>query len=343
MAPTEQKIWIVNENPIAEVQPDTFRLETRPLPALKDGEVLVQVEFISNDPAQRGWIQKGSDPERAYVKPVRAGEPMRAGGVGKVVDSKSSKWKTGQRVYGYLGWADYVVLPEASIMMEAIDLPGVTAASLSVLGMVAVTAYQGIFEVLDCKPEHTVLVSGAAGAVGSAAIQYAKHVVGAKRVVGIAGGPEKCRWVESIGADACVDYKDPNFAANLKEALQGYADRYFENVGGQVLNAAFRVIKRYGKIGICGMISGYNGKIDPLPGFFEVISNRLTIEGFLVLDVAPRYGEIVQKIAGWAKEGKIKLDESETVVPTKIDDVPQTWQRLFRGENRGKLVTQLVV
>jgi NADPH-dependent curcumin reductase CurA len=233
--------------------------------------------------------------------------------------------------------------------------------------MVSVTAYQGIFDVLDCKPEHTVLASGAAGAVGSAAVQYAKHVVGAKRVVGIAGGPEKCKWVESLGADACVDYKDPNFAANLKEALQGYADRYFENVGGEVLNAAFRLIKRYGKIGICGMISGespcalptsrqtsrhtprpdpltpgYNGKVIPLPNFFEVISNRITIEGFLVLDVKDRYGEIVQKIAGWIKEGKVKLDEAETVVPTKIEDIPQTWQRLFRGENRGKLVTQLV-
>lgn len=136
------------------------------------------------------------------------------------------------------------------------DLPGVTAASLSVLGMVAVTAYQGVFEILDVKPEHTVLISGAAGAVGSAAVQYAKHVIGAKRVVGIAGGAEKCKWVESIGADACVDYKDPNFAANLKTALDGYADRYFENVGGDVFNVALRLIKRYGKIGICGMISG---------------------------------------------------------------------------------------
>lgn len=119
MAPTEQKIWIVNENPSAEVQPNTFRLETRPIPALKDGEVLVQTEYISNDPAQRGWIQKDSDPDRAYVKPVRAGEAMRASGVGKILSSKSTKWKEGQRVYGYLGWADYVVLPEQAIVMEA--------------------------------------------------------------------------------------------------------------------------------------------------------------------------------------------------------------------------------
>lgn len=279
------------------------------------------------------------------------------------------------------------------VRADASDLPGVTAASLSVLGMVAVTAYQGIFEVLDCKAEHTVLVSGAAGAVGSAAIQYAKHIVGAKRVVGIAGGPDKCKWVESIGADACVDYKDPNFAANLKEALQGYADRYFENVGGEVLNAAFRLIKRHGKIGICGMISGecasrgragrggaersqqarphrarpadkqtrrrraadtrlqrqghpapqlLRGHLEPHYHRGYVCHAGALTPGFLVLDVVDRYGQIVQKIAGWAKEGKIKLDESETVVPTKIDDIPKTWQRLFRGENRGKLVTQLV-
>lgn len=145
--------------------------------------------------------------------------------------------------------------------------------------MVAVTAYQGIFDVLEVKPEHTVLVSGAAGAVGSTAIKLAKHVIGAKRVVGIAGGAEKCKWVESIGADACVDYKDPNFAKNLRTALDGYADRYFENVGGDIFNTALSLIKRHGKIGICGMISSYNGKIVPFPNFFEVISNRLTIQG----------------------------------------------------------------
>lgn len=154
---------------------------------------------------------------------------MRASTVGKVLASKSQKWKEGQRVFGYFGWADYKVVNEAAVVSPAIDLPGLAAASLSALGMVSVTAYQGIFEVLDVKPEHTVLISGAAGAVGSTAVKFAKHVVGAKRVVGIAGGPEKCAWVEKLGADACVDYKADNFEANLKKALDGEADRYFES------------------------------------------------------------------------------------------------------------------
>lgn len=129
------------------------------------------------------------------------------------------------------------------------------AASLSVLGMVSVTAYQGIFEILDVKPEHTVVISGAAGAVGSCAVQLAKHVVGAKRVVGIAGGAEKCAWVKSLGADECVDYKDPKFAELLEKALPEDCDRYYENVGGEILNTMFGRMKRYGKIGVCGMIA----------------------------------------------------------------------------------------
>lgn len=245
-------------------------------------------------------------------------------------------------MYGHFGWADYNVVNEQAVVSDAIDLPGLSAASLSALGMVAVTAYQGVFDVLDVKPEHTVLISGAAGAVGSTAVKFAKHVIGAKRVVGIAGGPEKCAWVKKLGADECVDYKADNFEENLKKALDGEADRYFENVGGKIFDATLPLIKRYGKIGICGLIDGYNGKVIPFPNFFEVISNRLTIQGFLVLDMAPQFQEIGQKIAGWIKEGKVSIDEAETVVDTKIQDVPKTWERLFRGENRGKLITKLV-
>jgi NADPH-dependent curcumin reductase CurA len=167
--------------------------------------------------------------------------------------------------------------------------------------------------------------------VGSTAVQFAKNVIGAKRVVGIAGGAAKCAWVKQLGADECVDYKDPNFAANLKAALNGeFADRVFENVGGDVLNATLPLVKRFGKIAFCGMISAYNGE------------NRITLQGFIVIDFLGKWASAVQNVAGWIKEGKVAIDDVETVVSATIEDVPEKYKLLFTGSNRGKLVTALV-
>ncbi|TXT12923.1 hypothetical protein VHUM_01324 [Vanrija humicola] len=339
--PTQQRAWILANPPAGEIQKDTFELVTRDLPELKDGEILVQVESLSNDPAQRGWIQKDQDPERAYSPPVQKGDIVRATAIGKVLKSRSDKWQEGQRVVGSWGWTDYAVAPASAVQFAAIDLPGKPTASLSVLGMVAVTAYHGLFDVLDLKPEHTIIVSGAAGAVGSIVVQLAKNVVGA-RVVGIAGGKDKVEWVKSLGADDCIDYKEAGWAAKLKAALpKEGADRVFENVGGDVLNEIFKVTRRFGKIAQCGMIAGYHGANQNLTNITEIVKNRLTIQGFIVIDIGARWPVAVKELAGWVKEGKIKLDDAETLVPAKVEDLPQIWQRLFSGQNRGKLISQL--
>lgn len=186
-------------------------------------------------------------------------------------------------------------------------------------------------------------VSLTSSAVGSTAVQFAKNVIGAKRVVGIAGGAAKCAWVKQLGADECVDYKDPNFAANLKAALNGeFADRVFENVGGDVLNATLPLVKRFGKIAFCGMISAYNGENPNVSNLFEIITNRITLQGFIVIDFLGKWASAVQNVAGWIKEGKVAIDDVETVVSATIEDVPEKYKLLFTGSNRGKLVTALV-
>ncbi|WOO85938.1 Putative NADP-dependent oxidoreductase YfmJ [Vanrija pseudolonga] len=324
-----------------EVTPSTFELKTLPLPALKAGQVLLRLEAFSHEPALRHWIDAETDPKRLYVPPVLAGEVVRSPSIGTVIASNSDKWAVGQRVAALAGWAEHAVVDDAMVSGEAVSLPDSDLHSLDVLGWVGLTAYFGLFKAgRPIKQGMTVVVSGAAGGVGSVVVQIAKHVLGA-RVVGIAGGEDKCAWVRSLGADEAVDYKSPTFAADLAAALPDYADVFFDNVGGAVLDAMLALVKRHGQILMCGAMDQYNGGDLRLTNWSQVLFNRIDIQGFLFLDYADSTAEAVENLAKWVAEGKIDGPKAHTVVENKLEEVPATWQRLYSGDSRGKLISKL--
>ena len=287
------------------------------------------------------------NPARLYVPPVQVGEIMRSRNVSEVLDSKSSKYAKGDIVLGSTGWVDYIVVDASKLERKVDKIPGLSETQyLGALGLTGLTAYYGTKEVARAGPGDTVVVSGAAGATGSMVVQIAKHILGVKRVIGIAGEDAKCRWVESLGADVCVNYKQSDFKQRLKKETPDFVEVYFDNVGGDILDFMLTRMKKNGRVAACGAITQYNkGEKDGLKNWFEVISQRIEIKGFIVFDYLARgtgpavIGELVQAF----KEGKIKLGaENETIVDTKFEDVPKTWAGLFEGKNTGKLLTKLV-
>ncbi|KAL6249476.1 quinone oxidoreductase [Rhinocladiella similis] len=346
--PTKTRSWILTNKPngLATISGDnpTFTLQTRDLPALKDDQVLVKVLYYSNDPAQRGWISPDVPEDRLYVKPVEVGEPMRARGLCEVLDSKSKTIAKGSIVQGTSDWNEYAVLDAATVTpLEPLPNGLSLTHYLGALGSTGLTAYYGLVVISEAKKGDKVVVSGAAGATGSMAIQIAKHIVGASNVIGIAGNEDKCRWVESLGADKCLNYKSPSFAEDLKNATRDGVDIYFDNVGGEILDLMLGRMSMYGRVAACGAISQYNSS-EPLmlKNYFQVISMRLQIRGFIVLDYFQSRAEALKVFRQAIQDGKLKIGEgNETVVPTKFEDVPKTWLKLFSGDNTGKLVTKL--
>ncbi|KAF2751443.1 NAD(P)-binding protein [Sporormia fimetaria CBS 119925] len=271
---------------------------------------------------------------------------MRAFGVCEVVKSNASNLKEGQLVMYTSGWTEYVVANANECRpVQADESAGIRPTHfLGALGGTGLTAYYGIVDVAEAKADDVVVVSGAAGATGSMVVQIAKHLLRCKKVIGIAGGEKKCKWVESLGADVCVDYKSSTFKKDLEAATDGYADVYFDNVGGEILDLMLTRMKRHGRIAACGSISTYNSPGSGIKNWFEVISNRLNIKGFIVLDAMKpgKMENIIGTLIKGIKDGKIHLGpEVETVVETKFEDVPKTWMMLFEGGNQGKLVTQI--
>jgi NADPH-dependent curcumin reductase CurA len=343
--------WVLSNPPVADVilegNDATFKLENVTLPELGADQILVKTLYLSNDPAQRGWIQKGMDPERLYVPPVQEGETMRSYGIGEVVESKADSLKKGTLVTGTLNWTDYTVVQAKEVRPVAADeKAGIRVTNyIGSLGGPGLTAYYGITDIARATKDDVVVVSGAAGATGSMVVQIAKHLIGCKKVIGIAGGDKKCKWVESLGADICVDYKAASFKEDLKKATDGFVDVYFDNVGGEILDAMLPRIKRHGRIAACGAVATYNSQGESgVKNWFEVIANRIEIRGFIVLDAmtSGRAGPIIGELTKGIKEGKIHIGpESETIVPTKFEDIPKTWTMLFSGGNQGKLITEI--
>ncbi|KAK4949587.1 quinone oxidoreductase [Elasticomyces elasticus] len=324
----------------------TFKLVTTDLPALETDQVLVKALYLSNDPAQRGWISPDADPERLYVPPVKVGTVMHARGLAEVVDSQSERFKKGDTVLGSVGWSEYAVL-NAKDVQPAPDLPGGLSKThyLGALGLTGITAYYGIKVVAETQASDTVVVSGAAGATGMMVVQIAKKMLGCKRVIGIAGTDAKCKWVESLGADICLNYKSSAFKDDLVRATEGFVDVYFDNVGGEILDLMFTRMARHSRIAACGAISAYNANSDRRAGlknWFEVISMRIQVRGFIVLDYLSKMSEVLKEFRAALQEGKLKIDEqSEHVVEASFKEIPKTWLMLFDGSNTGKLVTSL--
>ncbi|KAM9904246.1 hypothetical protein OXX79_002876 [Metschnikowia pulcherrima] len=355
--PKQAKCFILNEPPVGEVNFDstsssaTFKLVSRPLEELKPGEILIKTIYLSNDPTQRAWIQKGLKADRMYVEPVSQGEVMRSVGLGQVLASKSKSFSAGNIVNTSLKWADYCVIPDSAVFNKVVDLDVPLPMYLDVLGTTGLTAYFGLLQVAKLTKNDTIVISAASGATGSMCVQIAKNVIGCKNVIGISGGPDKCAYVERLGADTCVDYHQKTFAKDLQAALGDarFCDVFFDGVGGKVLDVTLGVMRPFGRVVACGAISGYNditkSKVMSWP---QIIVKRLDVKGFIVLDFQNQYDEAIKHILQWIKKGLIKYDKSTyTVVDLSKDSadfakIPDSWGILF-GEKKGpgKLLTQV--
>lgn len=328
--------FLLHERPTGRIGPTTFELSEEPVPEIGEGEALVRVDWISLDPTNRMWITDVP----TYLPPVGIGEVMRAGGIGEVVASNNSNYPVGQIVQGLLGWQEYVVASDQNPLMPVQVAEGVSpSAYMGALGMTGLTAWIGIRDIAKPKPGETVVVSAAAGAVGSVAGQLAK--ADGARVVGIAGGPEKCKLLtEQLGFDAAVDHKADDWYAQLVAATPNGIDVDFENVGGQIMDAIFARLNINARVALCGLISGYN-EADPPPGpraFGNLLIQRATVQGFIVLDHFGRAPEAIGEIAGLIGEGKLK--PLETVVEG-FEQLPTAINMLFDGKNVGKLMVKI--
>jgi NADPH-dependent curcumin reductase len=312
-----------------------FEFTQEPIPTPGEGQFLVDVSHISLDPAMRGWMNAGA----SYIDPIELGDVIRAGGVGRVSASEHPGFAVGEHVYGIFGVQEHALSDGRGVVKVDPALAPLET-YLGTLGMTGLTAYFGLLDVGKVQAGETVVVSGAAGAVGSVAGQIAK-IKGA-RAVGIAGGPEKCRWiVDELGFDAAIDYKQDNVRAALREHAPERVDVYFDNVGGEILDDVLTHIARGARIAICGAISQYNAT-DSFRGpanYMALLVARASMAGFVVFDYAERYREAAAELAGWMSEGR--LISREEVVDGAVDDFPETLLRLFTGENTGKLVLRV--
>src|SRR4051794_39552641 len=335
MAETNRR-FLLRERPEGRIDSDTFELVEEAVPDIGDGEALVHVEWMSLDPTNRAWINDTP----TYLPPVAIGECMRGLGLGRVVQSKNPNYQEGSLVQGLVGWQEYAVASDEAPLLPVPEIEGLSpSTALGVLGMTGLTAWVGITDIGKPQEGETVVVSAAAGAVGSVAGQIAK-IKGA-RVVGIAGGEEKCNLLtERLGFDAAVDYKADDWRDQLVAATPDGIDVDFENVGGDIMDAVFARINLRGRVALCGLISGYNAS-DPPPGpraFGNLLVQRVTLRGFIVLDHFGQLPEAIKDLGGWMAEGK--LEPLETVVEG-FDQLPRAVNMLFDGKNLGKLVVKV--
>jgi NADPH-dependent curcumin reductase CurA len=323
--------------PVGLAKTTDWKLTTEAVADPADGQVLVKVLQLSLDPAMRGWMNEG----RSYIAPVGIGEVMRAGGVGKIAASKNPAFAVGDLVAGSLGIQEYCLVTDVKQTgLHKIDPRiGTPSQWLNALGMPGMTAYFGLLEVGQAKAGDTVVVSGAAGAVGQTVGQVAR--IKGCRTVGIAGGKAKCEFVvNELKYDACIDYKGGNLRDGLKEHCPKGVDVYFDNVGGEILDTVLTRINRGARIVICGAISQYNNTT-PVKGpsnYMMLLVARARMQGMVVFDYADRYGAAIKDIAQWMKEGK--FISREDIVPG-IENFPATMNKLFSGENFGKLVLKV--
>jgi hypothetical protein len=311
MTDGKNRRWLLASRPAGMVEDSNFTWVEEPVPALdRDGQVLVRNLYLSVDPTQRGWLARDT-----YLPAVRIGEVIRSVAAGRVVASRSPAFAVGDLVQGLFGWQDYAVVDAGAVTRMPPGAP--IPLALSALGLTGLTAYFGLLELGKPKPGETVLVSGAAG------------------------GPAKCAWVvEELGFDACIDYKTEDVSARLGELCPKGVDVYFDNVGGDILDAALARLAFHGRVVLCGAISQYNEAEAPAgpKHYLNLLLRRGRMEGFIVSDFAPRFAEAAQALAGWVAEGKLK---DRVDVQKGLENAPATLRRLFRGENTGKQLLQI--
>jgi len=333
--PSTYKQYIFDERPTEHLTPTTFKCETKSTSDLKvgPGQVLIKVTWISLDPAMRSWL---NDSKRAYAPPVKLGEVMRATGLGVVVQvGEGSTFSVGDEVSGLVGWREYIILDD-KFVTKLPNIPGAQALDfIGPLGHVGMTAYFGLFDIGKIKAGETLFVSGAAGAVGSVTCQIGK-IMGLK-VVAIAGSDDKVEWLKKeIGVDVGINYKAPDFKEQVVAA--GFADVYFDNVGGDMLNLMMTRMTMKGRIVLCGAISDYNSKPKGLTNYTSLIAQRARIEGFVVMDYTKEYPVAMKAITEWIEKGLLKR---KFHIVNGIDAAPSALPLLYTGGNTGKLVVKV--
>jgi leukotriene B4 12-hydroxydehydrogenase/15-oxo-prostaglandin 13-reductase len=332
--PNINRQFILVARPVGMPKESDFELVDLPLPSLADGQILLRTLFLSVDPYMRSRITG----IRTYADPVNLGQRMVGGTVGQVIESKNSKFRIGGFYEGYWGWQEYFISSGDHLRKLDSSMAPVSTA-IGVLGMPGMTAYFGLLEICEPKPGETVLVSGAAGAVGSLVGQIAK-IVGC-RAVGIAGSDEKVAWLlNDLGFDAAFNYKTtPNYVEALKQHCPNGIDCYFDNVGGDITDAVFPVLNSKSRIAVCGQIAQYNSA-KPEPGlrnFIYLLSKQIRAEGFLVFQFTDRYPEGVAQMSKWISEGKLKYREQ---IVEGFEKTPAAFIGMLRGENTGKMLVK---
>jgi len=330
------KQWIFVNRPEGLPNSDTWQLETNPINELEKGEVLIRHHYISLDPAMRGWLIE----RKSYVPPVAIGEVMRAGAIGKVIKSNNHPdFKVGDCIVSWGGAQEYEITNGENCYKVDDNLAPMPT-YLGALGMPGMTAYFGILQVGKIKEGDIVLVSGAAGAVGSMVGQIAK--IKGCTVIGIAGGKKKCDYiVNELGFDAAIDYKSEDLMEALHEKCPNGIDVYFDNVGGEILDAALAKLRLNARVVICGAISQYNNTEDIIgpKNYLSLLVNRATMQGMVVLDYANKYQDAAQEIGMWMMQGKIKTSED---IYEGIENFYETFLRLFSGDKLGKLILKVI-
>ena len=326
------RAWHLMNRPKGLPSDEDFKLEEIALPALGEGQVRLRNLWLSVDPYMRGRMND----VKSYVPPFQLGEPMEGGAIGEVVESKAEGFAAGDLVLHMAGWRDEAVIPGRAAM----KLPNLGAEPqqfLGILGTTGATAYFGLLDAAEAKENDIVFVSAAAGAVGSAVVQIAKAK--GMTVIGSAGGAEKCDYVRSLGADQVIDYKSGPILKSLAAAAPDGIDVYFDNVGGDHLDAALALARNQARFAICGMIEGYN---DPTPPSFRfimrIIAARIRLKGFIVFDYQPRMAEFYRDMGPWLATGQVKV--RDTVVEG-LENMPDAFLGLFEGANVGKMLVRV--
>ena len=327
---------IFKKRPLGVPEKDTWELQNNTIPELEEGEILVQHHYISLDPAMRGWMND----TKSYIPPIAIDDVMRSGSIGKVIENNGNpKFEVGDVVTSWGGVQQYVVTNGDGWYKVDTNLAPMPM-YIGTLGMPGMTAYFGITEVGKIKEGDIVLVSGAAGAVGSIVGQIAK--IKGCTVIGIAGGQEKCNYIKNdLGFDDAIDYKSENIYTALKQKCPKGVDVYFDNVGGKILDAALSKLRMHARVVICGAISQYNNKtkIDGPSNYLSLLVTRSTMQGMVVMDYTKKFGEAAKQMGIWMQEGRLKSKED---IYNGIEKFHETYNRLFSGEKKGKLVLKVL-
>ena len=327
---------VLAERPSGMVDEGTIRLEEGEVPEPGAGEALASVRFLSIDPTIRTWM----DDQPGYLPPIAIDEVVRGAGIAEVVSSNCERYSPGDLLFGMTGWQDYVIADEGERAMQTLPAGVPPTVALGLFGVTGMTAYFGLLDVGRMKEGDVVVVSGAAGATGSTVGQIAK-IKGAGKVIGIAGGPEKCGWiVDELGFDAAIDYKNEDVAARLRETAPEGVDLYFDNVGGEILDACLGQLAMRGRVVLCGAISTYNdrGGMTGPANYRSLIIRRGRMEGFIILDYLDRFPEAQAEMAGWLASGQIKATEH---IVDGLHRAPEALNLLFTGGNTGKVIVRV--